>query len=110
MKGLIIKEPYIDQILNGKKKWEFRGSNTNIRGKICLIKSGTKKIYGEVNLVNSFEINLEQYNEFYKDLYGYTCDKLPYKKTYAWVLEKPCLYKKEVPYNHPKGAIIWVNL
>ena len=110
MKGLIIKSPYIDQILDGKKKWEIRGSNTNIRGKICLIKSGTKKVYGEVDLVDSFEINLEKYNEYHKEMYGTVCDKLPYKKTYAWVLENACLYKEVISYNHPRGAIIWVNL
>lgn len=110
MKGLIIKEPYIDQILAGVKKWEIRGSNTSIRGKICLIKSGTKKIYGEVNLVDSFEINLEKYNEYHKAMYGSAIDKLPYKKTYAWVVENPCLYKDPVSYKHPNGAVIWVNL
>ena len=110
MKGLIIKEPYIDQILSGIKKWEIRGSNTSIRGKIYLIKSGTKKIYGEVDLVDSFEIDLEKYNEYYKELYGNSCESLPYKRTYAWVLEEPLLYDEPVPYIHPKGAIIWVNL
>ena len=110
MKGLIIKEPYIDEILSGIKKWEIRSSNTKIRGKIALIKSGTKKIYGEVELVNSFEINLEQYSEYCKDTYGYEAQNLPYKKTYAWVVEKPVVYDKAKPYNHPNGAIIWVNL
>ena len=110
MKGLIIKSPYIEQILSGVKKWEIRGSNTSIRGKICLIKSGTKRIYGEVNLVDSFEINLEKYNKYHKELYGCVCDKLPYKRTYAWVVKEPCLYKDPLNYNHPRGAIIWVNL
>lgn len=110
MKGLIIKEPYIDQILEGIKKWEIRGSNTSIRGKIYLIKSGTKKIYGEVTLVDSIEINLDEYNVYHKELYGSISDKLPYKRTYAWVVKNPCLYKEPVSYNHPRGAIIWVNL
>ena len=110
MKGLIIKEPYIDQILEGKKKWEFRGSNTRIRGRIALIKSGTKKIYGEANLVDCFEIDLKTYNEYQMYLYGSKEKSLPYKKTYAWVMENPIIYKETVSYNHPLGAIIWVNL
>lgn len=110
MKGLIIKEPYIDQILEGKKKWEIRGSNTNIRGRIALIKSGTKKIFGEVTLVDSFEISLEQYSQYYLNMYGVIKNQLPYKRTYAWVLEEPLLYDKPLDYNHPLGAIIWVNL
>lgn len=110
MKGLIIKPPYIDQILSGVKKWEIRGSNTSVRGRICLIKSGTKKIFGEVTLVDSFEIDLDKYNNYHKDLYGNCCESLPYKRTYAWVVENPYLYKEPVSYNHPKGAVIWVNL
>ena len=110
MKGLIIKAPYIDLILEGKKRWEIRGSNTNIRGRIFLIKSGTKRIYGEIDLVDSFEINLEEYNKYYMELYGCTCDSLPYERTYAWVVKNPVLYKEGVIYNHPRGAIICVNL
>ena len=33
MKALVIKQPWVDYILNGKKTWEIRGSNTKIRGK-----------------------------------------------------------------------------
>lgn len=110
MKGLIIKEPYIDQILCGKKKWEIRGSNTNIRGKIALIKSGTKKIYGEVELVDSFEISIEEYNNYCLNMYGYKEKQLPYKKTYAWVVINPIIYEEPKSYVHPNGAVIWVNL
>ena len=110
MKGLIIKEPYIDLILKGKKKWEIRGNNTKIRGKIALIKSGSKRIYGEVDLVDSFEIDLERYKKYCKDLYGYEEQCLPYKKTYAWVVENPLIYSEPKEYIHPQGAVIWVNL
>jgi len=110
MKGLIIKEPYIDWILEGKKKWEIRGSNTNIRGRICLIKSGSKKIYGEVDLVDCFELDLDKYNEYCVEMYGNSEKELPYKKTYAWVMKNPCIYEKPKDYVHPMGAVIWVNL
>lgn len=110
MKGLIIKEPYIDQILEGKKKWEFRGSRTKIRGKIALIKSGSKRIFGEVDLVDCFEINLEEYAEFCECLYGKKESSLPYVRTYAWVLANPIIYNEPKIYKHPRGAIIWVNL
>lgn len=110
MKGLIIKEPYIDLILAGKKKWEIRGSKTNIRGRICLIKSGSKKIYGEVDLVDCFQINLEQYSDYCKICHGENVKSLPYKRTYAWVVENPFLYEEAKAYNHPLGAVIWVNL
>lgn len=110
MKGLIIKSPYIEMILEGKKKWEIRGSKTNIRGTIALIKSGSKKIYGEVDLIDCIELDLQSYNKYSLELYGRKEDCLPYKKTYAWVVTNPKIYKVAKPYNHPLGAVIWVNL
>jgi hypothetical protein len=32
-----------------------------------------------------------------------------YRQTYAWVLAKPRRLTTPVPYEHPSGAIIWVN-
>lgn len=110
MKGLIIKSPYIELILEGKKKWEIRGSNTNVRGKIALIKSGSKKIYGEVELVDCLKLDLDKYNEYHQNLYGTKVDELPYKNTYAWVVKNPYIYDEPISYVHPLGAIIWVNL
>lgn len=110
MKGLVIKSPYIDLILCGKKKWEIRGSNTNIRGKIALIKSGSGLVYGEVELVDCREITLDEYNEHCLELYGKIYEKLPYKKTYAWSVVNPIIYDHPKKYKHPVGAIIWVNL
>ncbi|MGM0842842.1 MAG: ASCH domain-containing protein [Bacillota bacterium] len=112
MKGLIVKSPWIELILEGKKTWEIRGSNTNIRGTIALIKSGSGMVYGEVNLNDCKELTLKDYqvsNEFHR-VQSENSQALPYKKTYAWVLEKPQIYEEPIPYKHPMGAIIWVNL
>ncbi|GGE44896.1 hypothetical protein GCM10011391_24670 [Pullulanibacillus camelliae] len=59
MKGLIIKSPWIELILAGKKVWEIRGSNTTIRGLVALIKSGTGTIVGEVTIVDSRKLSLK---------------------------------------------------
>jgi len=61
MKGLIIKSPWIELILEGKKTWEIRGSNTKIRGPVALIKSGSGKVFGEANVIDSKELTLEDY-------------------------------------------------
>jgi hypothetical protein len=112
MKGLIIKSPWIELILEGKKTWEIRGSNTKIRGPIALIKSGSGKVFGEVDIIASRELYLKDSQESRK----FHCveseysPKLPYKKTYAWVMDNPITYKEPIPYKHPMGAVIWVNL
>ena len=37
MRGLLIKQPWIDLILDGAKTWELRGSRPSIRGPFALI-------------------------------------------------------------------------
>ncbi|TGB02913.1 ASCH domain-containing protein [Halobacillus salinus] len=112
MKGLLIKSPWIDLILNARKTWEIRGSNTKKRGKIALIKSGSGMVFGEVNIKDSKELSLEEY-QVSREFHGIDSEyssELPYKKTYAWVLEEPKLYEEPIPYKHPMGAVIWVDL
>jgi ASCH domain len=112
MKGLIIKSPWIDYIFQGKKTWEIRGSNTKIRGTIALIKSGSGKVYGTVELVDCKKLSLEEYQEGerYHCIPKKECLNPRYKSIYAWVLQNPVLYDEPIPYKHPQGAVIWVNL
>jgi hypothetical protein len=50
MKGLIIRAPYVDWIVDGKKTWEIRGSATKVRGPLALIKGGSGTIVGTCTL------------------------------------------------------------
>lgn len=111
MKGLIIKDPWIDLILDDKKRWEIRGMATKIRERILLIKSGTGCIWGEAGLVDCFKVSIEQLQNSYfqhripiEEIHD-----IKYRNPYAWVIEKPRRYYTPIPYKHPKGAIIWVN-
>jgi hypothetical protein len=110
IKGLIIKDPWINLILDGVKTWEIRGSATNIRGVIALIQSGTKMVYGTVELYNSILLNREEY-ELNQAKHKVPLDiRLPYLKVYAWEFRNAKRYYKPKPYIHPQGAVIWVNL
>jgi hypothetical protein len=112
IKGLVVKSPWIDLILKGEKTWEIRGSNTKIRGEIALIKSGTGTILGTVDLVDSKPLTLEEYqeSEAYHRISKESTFQAPYKKIHAWVLKNPVLFEDPIPYEHPQGAVIWVNL
>lgn len=112
MKGLIIKEPWIDLILDSEKKWEIRGAATKIRGRILLIKSGTGCVWGEADLVDCFRISLEQLRNscFQHKIPIEKVSNIKYHHPYVWVLANPKRYCTPVPYNHPKGAIVWVNI
>ncbi|WP_017154560.1 ASCH domain-containing protein [Bacillus bingmayongensis] len=112
MKGLIIKSPYIEKILQGEKTWEIRGTNTNIRGRIALIKSGSGTVLGTVELVASRKLTLHEYqtSEEFHCISREDCFNPRYKNIYAWVLRNPVTFSAPRPYKHPQGAVIWVNL
>ena len=112
LKGLIIKSAWVNLILEGKKVWEIRGSNTKIRGEVSLIKSGSGLVIGKVTLSDSIKLSLKEYKlgSAYHCVDSKDNHELPYKNTYAWVLEKPEIYEYPIPYKHPMGAVIWVDL
>lgn len=110
MKGLIIKQPWIDYILNGNKIWEIRGNKTNIRGKVELIQSGSGFIVGCCEIIDCLELSLDEYIKNVNKHNIKNTSILPYKRTYAWVLKNANRYKEPRKYKHPKGAIIWVKL
>lgn len=112
MKGLIIKSPWIDYILDKQKDYEIRGVATSIRGKIFLIKSGTDKVLGECDLVDCIKLDYETYKNSVSrhHIKQLTEGFLPYKNTYAWVLDNIKRYNTPKRYIKKPGAIVWVNV
>lgn len=114
-RGLIVRDPYASQLLNGQKIWEIRGRPTQIRGPVVIVKQGTGKAYGIANLVrvlgpldlddlvSSPEVPPEERDELQRD-------GLPYQKTYAYVFTSPQWFEHPMPYRHPNGAVTWVRL
>jgi ASCH domain-containing protein len=112
MKGLIIDEPWIACIISGTKTWELRSRNTLIRGRIPLIRKGSKTVIGVADLVDTLpnlsisdlKANFENHrvpeSDFGED----------FKHKTAWVLQHARPLREPVPYRHPAGAVIWVNL
>ena len=49
-RGLIIADPWIDHILNGRKDWEMRSQATSIRGWFGLIRKGSGSVVGLARL------------------------------------------------------------
>ncbi|MGH9685528.1 MAG: ASCH domain-containing protein [Candidatus Acidiferrales bacterium] len=113
MNGLIIRSPWVEMILDGKKTWEIRGSYTHIRGKIALIRGGSGLVVGACNLVDV--VGPLKRTEFRKHrrnvgLKPSEARWLPYENTYAWVLKGAKKFRRPRRYRHPSGAVIWVRL
>ena len=108
-KGLIIRKEWLDKILNNGKHWEMRSTHTKQRGVVKLIEAGSGLIVGECMIAGSHEVtdDLAKQN-FSANQFD---DLILLKKwRYAWRLCNVKKYKQPVPYKHPKGAVIWVNL
>ena len=112
MKGLIVRAPWVDRILDGHKVWEIRGSRTTMRGRIALIRSGSGWVVGTVDLVDCLALTPDTYYqaESQHGISGTSDRPLPYRRLYAWVLKNPERFAVPQPYSHPQGAVIWVNL
>jgi len=113
MKGLVIREPWVGQILDGRKTWEIRRGNTRIRGPMALIASGTGTVVGKADLVDTIgPLSLPQMRQTTGKhrIPENELGALPYgDKTWAWVFKNPVRFEKPLPYRHPAGAVIWVN-
>lgn len=109
--GLIIRQPWLDRILDGQKAWEIRGTNTQIRGPIGLIQSGSGRVVGVVHGRCPTSV-----------LGGVPCQRraphhhglgtavLAVPPTcYAWVVEDPIRLPEPIAYTHPRGAVRWVR-
>lgn len=111
MKALIVRKEWLDMILDGSKTWEMRSRPTNVRGKILLIEAGSGHIVGECVLTGSLNrpldgehLRLFQYRHMVADL------SLLKKWCYPWFLSKAKRYDNPIPYDHPQGAVVWVNI
>lgn len=113
MKGLIIKPKWADLILDGRKTWEIRSRQTHLRGRIGIIKSGSGRVYGTVDLVDCIPIHGEDDPDLLvanQHKHHVPLGAIPYRKPWAWVLQDPVIYEWARPYDHPQGAVIWVNI
>ena len=110
-RALIIRKPHIDKILSGEKTWEMRSTATKVTGRIGLIEAGSGLIVGEAVLERT-GIPLTNYVTAKATKLFHCVDDLSKleKWRYPWVLSDAKRYEKPIPYNHPKGAVIWVKI
>lgn len=108
-KGLIIRKYWLDKIFDEGKTWEMRSSRTRVRGKIGLIEASSGLIVGEANLIGCSDIPIKPNNEYY-DKHKVEDTELLKIWKYAWIIEDAKRYPNPIPYQHPKGAVIWVRL
>lgn len=115
LKALIIKTPYIDNILSGKKTWEMRSAPTKQRGLVGLIRGGSPgKVIGVVEIINSLGPFSKEEMLANRSKHLMTPERLdePEASKYknAWVLTNAKLLKQPISFKQKSGSVIWVNL
>lgn len=114
IKGLIIDTPHIDNILSGKKSWEMRSTVTKQRGLVALIRKGSGTVIGVAEIIDSIGpfTHSEMLTNASKHMISPARLEDPKisKWNKAWVLKNARPLRQPVRYEHPNGAVIWVNL
>ena len=112
MQGLFIKSDSIERILSGQKTWELRGVATRLRGRIALVKGGSKKIVATAQIADctgplsleQLHANLDKHQVPLESL-----AQLPYPKTYAVVLSDVKAFAEPIAVINVRGGT-WINL
>jgi predicted transcriptional regulator len=112
VKGIIVREPWASLIVNGKKRWEIRRTNTKYRGPVAIISAG--KVIGIAEIKDVLELPVEEIAPRIEKHYADPLLILRYgtgrKTLYAWVLKNARKLKEPIEIELPRGAQIWVNI
>src|SRR4051812_10539727 len=115
MKALIVAELWISAILRSEKTWEMRKTGCKLRGPMALIRKGLGHIVGtgEITDCKPPLRTPEEYAEA-EPYHGIPASQHAVTFTEGWctpwVLANARTLAEPVPYKHPQGAVIWVNL
>jgi hypothetical protein len=114
MRGLIIREPWIDMILNGTKTWELRTQRTTLRGEIALIRKGSGQIEAVAHLVDSLHPldpqGLADSVQFHGVPPSQQATVISNGWLFPWLIVDTRRLSSPVPYTHANGAVTWVDL
>lgn len=109
-KILTVKPKFLAKILSGCKLWELRKTCCNYRGRIGLVASGTQKIWGTAQVVDSqFKTRAElQANT---KMTGLTHGELDLFcgvfGAHAWVLDEVTAFTTPLDWKPIAGCIVW---
>ena len=97
---LVVKNPWLDLILSGRKTWEIHLALSGAGG----------RIFGQCQLTESFPIDHGDLAKHVDKHCINDTDIITYSRPHVWVMSKPQRYENPFAYSHPYGAVKWVKL
>ncbi|MGY4348678.1 hypothetical protein ACVWXM_005145 [Bradyrhizobium sp. GM7.3] len=113
VRGLIIADPWISYILDGKKTWEMRSGPTQVRGPFGLISKGMGMISGVATLAGvGWALTPAEMLET-RHLHQIPAELIRSgevtKWNTPWIFTDARRLKTPVRYKQPSGAVTWVD-
>ena len=113
-RGLVIADPWIGHILEGRKDWEMRSQSTSVRGWFGLIRKGSGTVVGLARLVECGKALDQAEMIATVDRHRIPEDMIRRGEVAKWVipwkLADVIPLSPSVPYDHKSGAVTWVTL
>ena len=113
LKGLVIRQPWINLILQGRKTWEMRSQPCHHRGPVALIEKGTGTVVGLAKLIEALPAQssdqLLANQSQHRIPPGEIAQVIEKGWIHPWVLTDVQRLETPVAYKHTSGGS-WVNL
>ena len=113
-RALLIKEPWASKVVSGEKTIEIRTMQTKKIGQeIYIAQAGTKTLIGKATIVKCVQLTMKDYIQ----LQHQACltrsglqQLFSTKRIYGWYLKDAMKFDKPIPYDHPRGAQVWIKI
>lgn len=104
-RALSIRQPYVEMILRGKKKIEYRSRYTNIRERVYLYAAKTEEPQYEFDRIDAHKGDFPT-GVIVGSVEITRCSYLEGRDCYEWHLEEPKRLRKQLkPINQPQPGI-----
>jgi hypothetical protein len=106
-RAISIRQPYVEEILIGKKLYEYRNRSTKIRGRVFLYASNT---LGDTANCKKYQIDPEalEFGVILGSVEIIDCEYLEKESCYGYKLKNPIRYQEGIkPENHPQPCFFF---
>jgi len=112
-RGLIIADPWVSHILDGRKDWEMRSQATAMRGWFGLIRKGSGQVAGLARLVECGQALSQSEMIGSIDHHRIPEEMIRRGEVAKWVvpwkLADIIPFEQPITYQHKSGAVTWVT-